>query len=178
MNVSIALTSLSELPQTETARELVDLLITTGENRIKLAGKLGTNTLVNGQDAKQVSDRTRILLVDDDEILIKLFRAYFAKANFDVSVCMDGQAGWEAATTGKFSAFIVAKILPKIDGFTLKLKLNEQSQTLNTHFILTTYNKTPETIIRANRLGIDAVLEKPLIFEEILGLMQRSMERN
>jgi DNA-binding response OmpR family regulator len=84
----------------------------------------------------------------------------------------------EIASTVKFDAFVVAKNLPKIDGLSLKNHFNDLSLTANTYFILTTYNKNPEIIIRANRFKIDFVMQKPVIIEEVFGLIQRHLQGN
>jgi len=42
---------------------------------------------------------------------------------------------------------------------------------------LTTFKKTPDTILSANRFNVDSVMEKPLIFDELLGQISRHARR-
>ena len=44
-------------------------------------------------------------------------------------------------------------------------------------FLLMTYAKTRETVIRANLSEIDFVLEKPVVYEELAGLLRRNIRK-
>jgi two-component system response regulator AtoC len=145
----------------------------TVKSRLELLYAKGPNSLVNDQTKEENSQHGTILIVDDEQIQRKLLSAYFFKANFLVETAQDGIEALEIAQTKSLDAIIAAKNLPKLDGLSLKNQLNEMAHTANILFILTTYRKTPDTILRANRFNVDHVLEKPLIFEEILGLIGR-----
>ncbi|MFA5466467.1 MAG: diguanylate cyclase [Candidatus Izemoplasmatales bacterium] len=174
--ISGATIGIKEIPADEPAKSMVKSLISQGEARIRRASHLGPNAFVDREGEAEASEKRRILLVEDDPILGKLLDAFFARSEYDVTIALDGKTALEVAANGDFDAFIVAKNISKIDGFSLKNKFNESPDTINTLFFLTLYNKTPETVIRANRLGINYVIQKPLIFPELLGLIERHLQ--
>jgi DNA-binding response OmpR family regulator len=47
----------------------------------------------------------------------------------------------------------------------------------NMPFIMVSHNKTVENIKRGNTLGVDYILEKPIIMDEIIGIVKRFKER-
>ncbi|NLF48622.1 MAG: response regulator transcription factor, partial [Acholeplasmataceae bacterium] len=99
------------------------------------------------------------------------------KANYLVDVASDGIEALEKAKSMPYDAIIAKKNLPKLDGLSLKNKLNDIATTANQYFILTTFKKTPDTILSANRFNVDSVMEKPLIFDELLGQISRHARR-
>ncbi len=177
VTVSLALVQISEFLGLGNNEEIVDNLLSAGQNRIKLVHLKGANSLVDASVKTDVLLKANVLIVDDEDIQLKLLATFFNKANFDVHLAKDGNEALEISKSKTMDAIIVAKNIPKIDGLSLKSYLNESTFTMNTLYILTTYNKTPETIARANRLGIDFVMQKPLIFEELLGIIKRNKKR-
>ncbi|MGE0003515.1 MAG: hypothetical protein AB7S88_03540, partial [Candidatus Izemoplasmatales bacterium] len=65
----------------------------------------------------------------------------------------------------------------KRDGFYLKNAMNDLTKAMNTLLILMTHAKNVETVLRANELRIDYVVDRPLILEEILGFIQRELKK-
>ncbi len=177
VTVSLALVQISEFLGLGNNEEIVDNLLSSGQNRIKLVHLKGANSLIDASVKTDVLLKGNVLIADDEDIQLKLLSTFFYKANFDVHLAQDGSEALEIAKSKTMDAIIIAKNIPKIDGLSLKNYLNESTFTMNTLYILTTYNKTPETIARANRLGIDFVMQKPLIFEELLGIIKRNKKR-
>jgi response regulator RpfG family c-di-GMP phosphodiesterase len=83
----------------------------------------------------------------------------------------------EVVQSQKIDFIICEKNTPKMDGFQIKIKLNQTLETQNIPFILTTYNKNKEIVVTADELGIDIILTKPLIVEEVVGLVKRLTAR-
>ncbi|MCK7484714.1 MAG: hypothetical protein MZU97_03620 [Bacillus subtilis] len=63
-----------------------------------------------------------------------------------------------------------------MDGFALKTAINKTTHQA-TCFLLLTHAKTTETIARANKLGITAVIQKPILIEEIVGFIVRNQSQ-
>lgn len=177
ITVSLAIVQMSEFLGLQTNEEIVDNMLATGQNRIKLVHLKGANSLVDRNVKTENLVKGSILVADDEEIQLKLIGAFFRKANFEVYPARDGKAALEIAKSVPMDAFVVSKNIPKIDGLTLKNLLNDSTFTMNTPFILLTYNKTPDTIARSNRLGIDYVMQKPLIYDEMLGIIKRFKQK-
>jgi len=48
---------------------------------------------------------------------------------------------------------------------------------MNTLYIILVQRKSVEVIRRGNELRVDYIVEKPIIFEEILGFIQREIKK-
>lgn len=67
--------------------------------------------------APQPDDRTRLLLVDDDEKLTRLLRDYLEPLGYHVTVVHTGSEGLASALDSNFDAVILDVMLPGINGF-------------------------------------------------------------
>lgn len=61
----------------------------------------------------------RILLVDDDEILIDILEKTLQNQNYTIDAVMDGQQGWTYVSTYNYDLIILDWSLPKLDGISL-----------------------------------------------------------
>ncbi|MBN2504505.1 MAG: response regulator [Bacilli bacterium] len=172
VTVSLALVRFSEFIGQAEGEALIDAVLETGSERIKLVHLQGPNSLIDSASVIEKVVKGNILIADE-EIQLKLLTNYFRKAGYQVFQARDGFEALDLAKSNRMDAMIIAKNIPKLDGLTLKSHLNESTFTMNALYLLTTFIKTPETIFRANRLGVNHVLQKPLIFAELLGLIQR-----
>lgn len=67
----------------------------------------------------------KILLVEDDQILAKLYQAKFQKEGFETNLAFDGQEGIDLMKTFKPDLIILDLIMPKVDGFSFLRRINE-----------------------------------------------------
>ena len=177
ITVSLAIVRLSEFSIDSGGDECCIQMMKVVKTRLELLYSKGPNALINQMTKIDHPQNGSILIVDDEEIQRKLLSAYFLKANYLVDVASDGIEALEKAKSMPYDAIIAKKNLPKLDGLSLKNKLNDIATTANQYFILTTFKKTPDTILSANRFNVDSVMEKPLIFDELLGQISRHARR-
>lgn len=177
ITVSLALVRLSEFATTLSIAESGTEFLKVAKSRCELLASKGPSALINQKTKIEKPQNGTILIVDDEPIQCKLLSAFFLKANYLVDVASDGVSALEKAKITTYDAIIAAKNLPKMDGLSLKNQLNENASTANVFFLLTTFKKTPDTILRANRFNVDIVMEKPLIFDELQGLISRHARR-
>lgn len=67
----------------------------------------------------------KILLVEDDQILAKLYQAKFQKEGFETDLAFDGQEGIDHLKTFKPDLIILDLIMPRVDGFSFLRRINE-----------------------------------------------------
>ncbi|MGD9887497.1 MAG: response regulator, partial [Bacilli bacterium] len=174
ITVSVAIVRLHEFSQGERkSDEIAELWFNRGESRIKLAPSLGFNQIIDERTKNIVLSIGKILIIDSDEIIHNVFKMAFQSINYEVMIAKNGLAGLETIQTHKIDMIICEKNVAKLDGFQIKARLNQSLETQTIPFILTTYNKNKEIVISANELGIDVILTKPLIMEEVVGLVKR-----
>ena len=174
ITVSVAIVRLHEFSQGERKTdEIAELWFNRGESRIKLAPSLGFNQIIDERTKNIVLSIGKILIIDSDEIIHNVFKMAFQSINYEVMIAKNGLAGLDIIQVQKIDMIICEKNVAKLDGFQIKARLNQSLETQTIPFILTTYNKNKEIVISANELGIDVILTKPLIMEEVVGLVKR-----
>lgn len=67
----------------------------------------------------------KVLLVEDDQILAKLYQAKFQKEGIDIQLASDGQEGLEKFKSFNPDLIILDLIMPRVDGFTFLEKAKE-----------------------------------------------------
>lgn len=72
----------------------------------------------------------KILLVEDDKILLEMYRDKFTHEGFEVFTAVDGQEGIEEMKLVKPNVVLLDLIMPKVTGFEF-LKLVKVDPTLN-----------------------------------------------
>lgn len=75
-----------------------------------------------------MSEAKKILLVEDDQILARLYQTKFQKEGFDIQIAFDGQEGFEKMRAFFPDLVILDLIMPKVDGFTFLQKVKDDSE--------------------------------------------------
>lgn len=177
ISVSISSVSLSEYDLSENSSILRDKILSTGAKRINIVPSMGPNAFLDRDIPTKKATIGKVLLVENDPLSQKVFQNYFQNNGVEVFIAEDGALGLEMMASLSVDAIIAEKNIPKLDGISLKKRLNDSTLTMNTLFILVTHRKTVEIVVRGNELRIDYIVEKPLIFEEILGFIQREIRK-
>jgi DNA-binding NtrC family response regulator len=71
------------------------------------------------------NDQKRILVIEDDSLLIEEMKAEFIKHNFAVDIAMDGETGYEKIFSMKPHLVVLDIAIPKMNGVELLTKLQE-----------------------------------------------------
>lgn len=69
--------------------------------------------------------KIRVLLIEDDTLLVKMYRAKFEREGFEVVSANDGLSGLKLALEGKVNFVILDIMLPKLSGLELLEKLRQ-----------------------------------------------------
>ncbi|MDD3122246.1 MAG: response regulator [Candidatus Izemoplasmatales bacterium] len=177
ISVSVALVSLDEFNMDETDTKICEKMLSTGTKRINIVPSLGPNAYLDKDIPMRLATIGKILIVEDDLLTQKVLFSFFNNNGVEVVIAPDGTKGLEIAKNREFDAIIVEKTIPKMDGFALKNALNDSTSTMNTLYIILVQRKSVEVIRRGNELRVDYIVEKPIIFEEILGFIQREIKK-
>ncbi len=115
-----------------------------------------------------------ILIIDDDESVRDVLEAFFKEKGFNVTAAADGQSGLDLLKQEKFDLFFVDLVMPGMGGLDV---LREASALhINTPAIVITAFGTVKTAIEAMRLGAFDYITKPFILEELLIVVNRSLD--
>ena len=119
-----------------------------------------------------MSEKCRILLVDDEPSLVKIVARRLEFEGFAVSVAIDGEEAVQKIQTEKPDLVILDVMLPKLSGYAVCRRIKRDP----------TYQKIPVILFTAKVLerdeklgleaGADAYVRKPFRAEELLNQMR------
>jgi two-component system, OmpR family, response regulator len=118
----------------------------------------------------------RLLLVEDDRMIVSFVTKGFEQAGFVVDHADNGENGLHLALTETYSAAIIDVMLPRLDGLALIEKLREQG--INTPVIIVSAKRSLDDKIRGLQIGSDDYLIKPFAFSELLARVQALIRRS
>ncbi|MFH1645336.1 MAG: response regulator [Candidatus Omnitrophota bacterium] len=118
-------------------------------------------------------DKKRILLVDDEECLVRTIQLRLESSNFEVITAMDGSEALEKAKKEEPDLIVLDLMLPKMDGYKVCGLLKNDTRYSNIPIIILTARAQQADIALAEEVGADAYIIKP--FEEV-ALLSRIKE--
>ncbi len=103
----------------------------------------------------------KILLVDDDRLMVRMYQGKFEDDGFNVAVAVDGQMGLEKALEFKPDLILLDIMMPNINGLEMlkKLKSNDTTNKIPV-ILLTNVGGSDEDVERGLSLGAVAYLVK------------------
>ena len=117
----------------------------------------------------------KILLIDDDEKLCRLIRAYLEPMGFAVEVAHSGKVGLEIALQGSFDAILLDVMLPEIDGFEVLRQLRQHSKV---PVLMFTARGDETDRIVGLEMGADDYLPKTFSSRELLARLRAVIRRS
>jgi two-component system KDP operon response regulator KdpE len=121
------------------------------------------------------SDRTTVLLVEDDQNIVDLVRANLIARAHDVVVSKDGCDAVEMLEAHDPDAVLLDLMLPGVDGFELCRELRERSPV---GIIVLSARRAETDKVRALNLGADDYMTKPFGIEELLARINATLRRS
>ncbi|HET8618947.1 MAG TPA: response regulator transcription factor [Acidimicrobiales bacterium] len=121
------------------------------------------------------SDRTTVLLVEDDQNIVDLVRANLMARAHDVVVSKDGCDAVALVEAHEPDAVILDLMLPGVDGFELCRELRERSPV---GIIVLSARRAETDKVRALNLGADDYMTKPFGIEELLARINATLRRS
>lgn len=115
-----------------------------------------------------------ILLVDDDEFLLNIYKTKFEMEKFKVYKAEDGESGLLLAQRKKPDILLLDVLMPKMDGFTVLEKLKQNEKTKNIPVILHTNLGQKEDVDRGLAGGaVDYVIKAHFKPSEIVDKVKK-----
>lgn len=116
----------------------------------------------------------RVLIVEDDERIGNLMKAYFEKSNYVVNLQNDGVEGFIAFSSNEFDIVILDLMLPGIDGFEIAKRIRKVSEI---PIIMVTARGDDEAQIMGYNIKIDDYVTKPFNPEILIIKANNLMDR-
>ena len=119
----------------------------------------------------------KVLLVDDNEINLKLAKTLLTGRNIDVDTAENGELAVQCANTKHYDIIFMDLHMPKADGFqATEIIRSSDNPCKNTVIIALTANAMPEEQMRVFETGMNDILIKPINEEQIFSLFKRWLE--
>jgi|BarGraIncu00222A_1022003.scaffolds.fasta_scaffold187246_2 DNA-binding response OmpR family regulator len=116
--------------------------------------------------------KKRILVVDDDVTILRVFKNILEKEGYIVEAVDTGKVAAERIKKEKFNVCIIDVKLPDMDGTELLLKLTKTPETIK---IIVTGFSNDEVGKKAADCGADDFLVKPVKPEELIATVRERL---
>jgi CheY-like chemotaxis protein len=116
--------------------------------------------------------KKRILVVDDDVTILRVFKNILEKEGYIVETVNTGKAAVERIKKEKFNVCLIDVKLPDMDGTELLLKLANKPETIK---IIVTGFSSDEVGKKAADYGADDFLVKPVKPEELIATVRERL---
>ena len=136
---------------------------------------IAQRTSVQGKaasDEKAEKDTKRILIVDDEEGIVKLVKMYLEHHCYEVITANDGHEGLSKAKTEKPDLIVLDLMLPKMDGYKVCGLLKRDARYAKTPVILFTAKAQEKDVKLGQEVGADAYITKPFEPEVLLSKIE------
>jgi two-component system KDP operon response regulator KdpE len=118
--------------------------------------------------------KPRVLLVDDDSLVVTYLQSALGGEGFDVVVEGDGLAAVQLALKEPFDIVVLDVVLPGLDGFEVCSRIRAES---GVAILMLSVQSGPSDKVHALDLGADDYLSKPFALEEFLARVRSLMRR-
>jgi two-component system, OmpR family, KDP operon response regulator KdpE len=122
-----------------------------------------------------LTDRTSVLLVEDDQNIVDLVRTNLAARGYEVIVSKDGSDAVARLESDHPDLVLLDLMLPGVDGFDLCQELRERS---TVGIVVLSARRGEHDKVRALNLGADDYLTKPFGIEELLARINATLRRS
>ena len=116
----------------------------------------------------------KILVVDDEKLLVKGIKFNLENDGYEVAAAYDGEEAVELAKTGNFDLIILDLMLPGIDGFEICRRIREKK---NIPVLMVSAKKEDIDKIRGLGMGADDYITKPFSPSELVARVKAHLAR-
>ena len=116
-----------------------------------------------------------ILIVEDNELNMKLFNDILKYQNYETDTAADGLEAYQKIKENSYNLIILDIQLPKLDGFSLLEKLQKEKITIPPVIIASACAMDTDKL-KAKNYGIDTYLTKPIDINNFITTVKNKIE--
>jgi two-component system, OmpR family, response regulator CpxR len=116
-----------------------------------------------------------VLIIDDDQELCDMVLRLLTSEGHSVEKCVDAEAGFSAALSGKYDVVLLDVMMPRLDGLQLLRDLRARS---DVHVIMLTAKGEEIDRVVGLELGADDYLAKPFYSRELMARIRAVLRRS
>jgi CheY-like chemotaxis protein len=139
-----------------------------------------TDTLVTKHTLREVRNRRRVLLAEDNMVNQKLALRLLEKRGYEVIVAGDGQAALGELQKGSFDVILMDVQMPTMDGLEATAAIREKEKSSGGHIpiIAMTAHSLKGDEERCVAGGMDAYVSKPIRTHELFATIERVLGKS
>jgi len=116
---------------------------------------------------------TRVLVVDDDDVIRQLITVNLELEGFDVVTAIDGQDCLDKIGDAAPDVVTLDVMMPRLDGWETASRLRQDPKTAGVRIVLLSARAQEADIKRGDKIGVDAYLTKPFDPDELIATVRR-----
>ena len=116
----------------------------------------------------------RILIIEDNELNMKLFFDILEYQNYDVEKAFDGEEGLLKIRENTYDLVILDIQLPKMSGFEILDKLKEEKKEIPNIILVSAFAMDADKL-KAKEYGIEKYITKPIDINNFLKNVKESL---
>jgi DNA-binding response OmpR family regulator len=120
---------------------------------------------------------TRVLVVDDSEVIRRLIAVNLELEGFEVFLAEDGQECLEVVETVAPDVITLDVMMPRLDGFATAARLRASPLTCALPIVMVTACAQSSDVARGRELGVDAYLTKPFDPADLVKVVRGASSR-
>ena len=118
--------------------------------------------------------KTKVLLVDDDQELLRVYSKIFTLHGFDIATCSSGAEALERLAAGEISVVITDVIMPRMSGMELLKKISRSWPCCEV--IMLTAEGSIAEAVAAMKQGAFSYFVKPADIDEMISSVRKAQE--
>ena len=125
-----------------------------------------------------MSNKKRILLVDDEGKFVVALKIRLEKSGYQVSQAYDGEEALSKARSENPDLIILDLMLPKVDGFMICSLLKKDDRYKHIPIIICSSRIREEDKELGRKVGADAYITKPFDSQDLMDTIKRLLSGN
>ena len=178
VSISAGVAFPSEIDLNSTSSEIaVNQYKSLAFERLRTAQLTGKNKICfEGEKEIQTVSKGKVLIADTDITNMMLLKTYFEEADMEVITTDNGIEAKEMAIATMPDVIVSEIILHRLDGFSLRQELLNNSTTKDIKTVFLSFKKDENSVKRAMQMGVTHYLSKPFLLAELLGIVKSMVQ--
>jgi len=115
------------------------------------------------------AEKPSILVVDDNEGICETMADILGEMNYTVHTATDGYKALDLVKTHEYTMTLMDVRMPGLDGFETLKRVRQMRPSMKV--VMITAYAHDETVEKIRKMGVDAILTKPINFTELVGYL-------
>lgn len=110
----------------------------------------------------------KILIVEDDQHIRKLFNILVRKDGIDIDEAVEGNEALEKLHANRYDLVILDIMMPNVDGFSILKDMRERPETAQVPVIVVTAKTEDKDLMKGYSLGANYYITKPFEPQDLI----------